>query len=440
MPQLICQSVVKELLRAGIRYQGDSLAKYLGSQSQAPIWDITLVRNPEIREKFWQAMVELQKELVPHHIGMQVLHGKLWGLFREVVLNKAAFQSGANLQNKIDDFSKEVKKPLMAFDVIYEIKNFDIGDKNFNLGDVEIFKLTSDHLRGLVFSEEASSVQTSMVNEWVGRSVAMVEVNAADTDGANILGNIEVNNALNVLRLAVRKEFISRSSDSLFLWALGDSIVIPKIKPRKGVLFSLFDNREFYPFKADLGNMIVKLLEDKSIWRFILGAKLPEDINIRIRRAIEWISHSITVSNLDYKLVNLCTALEILLLPDHQNGRKGEPIALRQVLVGRNVYCNPTAILYLYEKRCSIIHGGYFGITSFSDYRYLLACCFLVLEGIVRLSQKNPHIHNLRELLGIAENRETLEKFIEHCKLGIHEGKGINKIKKVAEDLLKKYQ
>jgi hypothetical protein len=119
MPQLICQSVVKELLRAGIRYQGDSLAKYLGSQSQAPIWDITLVRNPEIREKFWQAMVELQKELVPHHIGMQVLHGKLWGLFREVVLNKAAFQSGANLQNKIDDFSKEVKKPLMAFDVIY---------------------------------------------------------------------------------------------------------------------------------------------------------------------------------------------------------------------------------------------------------------------------------------------------------------------------------
>lgn len=435
MTELLCQPAVNKLLKASINYKEyRRLVDYLNSQTEAPIWDIALVWTPEIRGKFWRAMGELQKEFVPQHIDINSLYNKLWVLFREVVLNKSKYQDSATLQSKVSDLVNEVKKPLVAFDVICEIRNFDVGSKHFELGNVQIFKLTKDYLQSL------DLIQSDILNNWEGRFVAKVEVKASDTGGANVLGKTKVSNALNVLRLAVRKEFISRSSDSLFLWELGDSIVIPKVKPREGVLFSVFNNREVYPFKADLGNTVGKLLEDKSIWRFILDAKLPEDINSRVTRAIEWISHSITSYSLDYKLVNLCTALEILLLPNYNERQKGALLALRQVLIGQGTSYTPEAILYLYNKRSVIIHSGLLDVTSHSDYWNLLACCLQVLESIVRLSQKYPHIQELENLLGIVENKETLEDFIKHCEQGMFEGQKIGDIKKVAKKRLERFK
>ena len=365
---------------------------------------------------------------------MQDLYPKLWKLFREVVLNKAEFHSAVKLQEKIDDFSTEVKRPLIAFDVIYEIRNFSVSAQHFTIGNVEVFNLTDEYLQSL------DLMQTEVFSNWEGKFVAKVEVNASDTGGANDLGKTVVSTALNVLRLGVRKEFISRSSDSLFLWELGNSIVIPKVKPKERILFSVFDNSELYPFMADLGNTIGTLLEDKSIWRFILDAKLPEDINRRIIRAIEWISHSITSKSLDYKLVDLCTALEIMLLPNHKRRLKGELIALRQVLIGQGSSYSPAGILYLYEKRSNIIHSGALEITNYLDYWHLLICCLQVLESIVRLSQRYPDQWEMKDLLSIVENKETLENFIRYCELGMYEGKEINKIKKAAEGRLAQYQ
>lgn len=435
MPELICQSVVKRLLKAGICYKDQkSLINYLNSQQDAPNWDIALVWIPELREKYWQTMVELQKELVPQHVSLQDLYPKQWKLFREVVLNKAEFHSAVKLQEKIDDFSTEIKRPLIAFDVIYEIRNFSVGAQHFTIGNVEIFNLTDEYLQSLDLT------QTDVFSNWEGKFVAKVEVNASDTGGANDLGKTVVSIALNVLRLGVRKEFISRSSDSLFLWELGNSIVIPKVKPKEGILFSVFDNSELYPFMADLGNTIGTLLEDESVWKYILDEKLPKDISVRMQRAIEWISHSITSKSLDYKLVDLCTALEIMLLPNHKRRLKGELIALRQVLIGQGSSYAPAGILYLYEKRSNIIHSGALEITNYLDYWHLLICCLQVLESIVRLSQRYPDKWEMEDLLSIVENKETLENFIRYCELGMYEGKGISKIKKAAEERLAQCQ
>ena len=374
--------------------------------------------------------MSFKKRLVPQHIDINSLYNKLWELLREVVLSKSVYQDSAELKSKVSDFVIEVKKPLVAFNVICEIRNFDISSKHFELGNVQIFKLTKDYFQSL------DCMQSGIANNWEGRCVAKMEVNAADTSGANILGKTKVSNALNVLRLAVRKEFISRSSDSLFLWELGNSIVIPKVKPKEGVLFSIFDNSEVYPFKADLSSTVGKLLEDRSIWRFILDAKLPEDINSRVIRATEWISHAVTSDSLDYKLVNLCTALEILLLPKHNDRQKGTLLALRQVLIGRGTSYTPEVILYLYNKRSAIIHGGLLNITSYSDYANLLACCLQVLESIVRLSQKYQHIHELEDLLRIVENKEALEDFIKRCEQGIFKGQKIGDIKEPPKSAL----
>lgn len=440
MPELMCHSVVKELMRAGISSRGDSLTKYLESENQAPNWDIALVWNPEMREKYWQAMVALHRELVPNHISNVDLYRSLWGLLREVAINRNIYQARSKLDARISEFSKEVKKPLTTFAVIYEIKNFDIGSKHFNLGNVEIFKITSDYLKGLDLNEEASLMQANIFSEWVGRSVAKVEVNASEIDRAYESGIIVVSSVLNIMRLAAVRERIGRLDDEMFLWELGENITIPKVKPKQGTLLSTGYHRGFRPLIIDMGDSIAKGLESKDIWKYILDNKLPEDINRRVMRAMEWISHSITASNLDYKLVNLCSALEILLLPDYREGTKGELIALRQVLVGQNVYDEPAGILYLYDKRSDIIHGEYLDIASYSDYWHLLVRCLEVLRSIVHLSQKYPDIGELKKLLDKVENKETLEKFVEECERGQHEGRGIGRIKQVAIERLKHCQ
>ncbi len=437
MPELLSQSVVKKLLRAGISHKDQGLISYVTSQANAPSWDMALLRHPELRTKYWKAMVALQEELVPNYISIDDLYMKLWNLFKEVVSNRSVYQIGSKLDEKINEFSRDVKKPLMTFDIIYEIKNFDVGNGHFGSGDVEIFKLTPDYLQGLLLNGETSSLRTDLVKEWAGRSVARVEVSAAEIDRVYESGIIKVNSILNVVRLAAVRERFGQLDDEMFLWELGESISIPRVKPKEGTLLGVSYHRGFLPLIIPMDKIIAKGLENENSWKYILDGKLPEDINRRLIRAIEWISHAITSESLDYKLVNLCTALEILLLPNYRGKTKGELIALRQVLLGRGGHYIPTAILYLYEKRCDIVHNGALGITSHSDYWNLLACCLQTVQNIAHLSQRYPHIPELEPLLYIVENKETLHGFIKHCKQGIYEGHGIRGIKKAAEERLK---
>ena len=146
MSELECKSVLKKLLRAGISYEGDGLSRYLDSQVDAPTWQSALLWDPKLRGKYWEAMLSLQKELVPQHVIFQDLYNKLWKLFRDVTLKRTELQSRTKLEQKINDFASEVKKPLIDYCVIYEIKNLDIGERNFTLGNVEVLKLTEDNL------------------------------------------------------------------------------------------------------------------------------------------------------------------------------------------------------------------------------------------------------------------------------------------------------
>jgi hypothetical protein len=222
----------------------------------------------------------------------------------------------------------------------------------------------------------------------------------------------------------------------MFLWEVGESISIPRVKPRSGPVLSRSYHRGFRPIVVPMDETITKGLENHKSWQYVLDGDLPEDINIRVTRAIEWISHAVTSNSLDYKLVDLCTALEILLLPDHKSGTKGELIALRQVLVGRGTSYGPGFMLYLYEKRSKIIHSGTLEITSFTDYWNLKICCLQVLSNISSLSKQHPSIQRLRDLLKVVENADTLQAFIKRCDCAYDGGAGINKIKKAAEEQL----
>jgi hypothetical protein len=68
----------------------------------------------------------------------------------------------------------------------------------------------------------------------------------------------------------------------------------------------------------------------------------------------------------------------------------------------------------------------------------MFLCCIDVFRDIILLLKKHPEITTWEELVGIIENNENLEEFISRCEIGLYNDTGIDKIKKVAQNQLKK--
>lgn len=438
MPDLNCNANLRELMRSVVTFQNrQSLVEYINSLASMPNWDLLLRTFPELREKYRQSLVALHKELLPNYMSAQDIYYKLWALFKEITLNANQYVTRESLKQKLSEFCSEVKKPLTTYDIIYEIKNFDVGEGNFTFGNVEIFKLKAEYLVKIGLLKDTSVVKNTMFNEWVGKSVAKTEVSISDLSRAYESGLKIVSDVLDTVRLVAFWGRLDTPVDDLFLWELGQSMTIPKVVQHEGIGVGTTYHRGFRPSITPMDGAIRKALYEQKSWERLFDGTLPDDINIRINRAIKWMSQAITSSNLDFKIVYLCTALEILLLPGHKDGTKGELVALRQVLLGRGHSYAPGVVLHLYQKRSSIIHSGTLEITSYPAYWNLLVCCFEVLRNIINLSKQNPSVKKLTDLLKIVENSETLQDFIHNCELGIYDGEGVNKVKKAAESRLK---
>ncbi|MBM2825436.1 MAG: hypothetical protein HW402_1100, partial [Dehalococcoidales bacterium] len=303
---LLCESIIRTLVRTTHQNHRD-IVNYITSQTEMPSWDFFLPTMPDLRKKYWQTFAALHRELVPNHISSQDLYVKLWELFKEVTTNGGAYKTRESLDKKLAEFCELVKKPLQTFDIIYHIKNFDAGNGKFSLGNIEIFKLTRDYLNKLGLNEGASEVQDTIFEEWVDRSIAKTEIDASEIDRAYESGFSKVNSVLDVVRLIGVRERLARLVDEMFLWELGESIVIPRVKPQEGTSLSISSRRGFRPRVVPMDSTINKGLENHGIWQYVLNGNLPDDINTRVLRATKWISHAVTSSSLDHKLVDLST-------------------------------------------------------------------------------------------------------------------------------------
>ncbi|MEM3449418.1 MAG: HEPN domain-containing protein [Nitrososphaerota archaeon] len=94
------------------------------------------------------------------------------------------------------------------------------------------------------------------------------------------------------------------------------------------------------------------------------------DFSKRFVIAIKWIGRAIDEQDLDIKILYLSTALEAM-LTSRSDRRKGETLAYRMLLLNSYLdkpFINPVRVLYVYELRSQIVHGGEVGIASKSDY------------------------------------------------------------------------
>ena len=200
-----------------------------------------------------------------------------------------------------------------------------------------------------------------------------------------------------------------------------------------------------------IGQCGVGVLEDNSARQFLnwgnsirggirkleleLLLDVPDDIRDRILRSIYWISHSAIHEADDHKLVDLCTALEILLIPEGRSEQsKGTVIALRYKLLGGSL--DASSMKWFYDRRNDVIHGGPLPVIEPRGIWGLRLVCSETIGHIVRTSSKQPNLLNLRDLIATSYTKENLLSFIKYALMGVCEDPILTKVIKHAKSKL----
>ena len=162
---------------------------------------------------------------------------------------------------------------------------------------------------------------------------------------------------------------------------------------------------------------------------------LEEPMVRQLDRALKWIDRSITEFDLEEQTVQLCTAMETLLLPGYTGPQKGQLMALRYHLLGGRLH--PAGILGDYEDRSDALHSG--AARHIDGYRVWLLRLevFVTLRHIINLAAANPAARSLADLVPLYETTGSLRQFIDLCDQGVWGRRGIGEVRKTAEKRLK---
>jgi hypothetical protein len=407
--RLVCRGTIRTLLGKLLQdVEPARLATIAGQDSFPHPAILSNLLGKRLAEAYLRALGEISGELVPQRIGRAEANDALWALLREIAADSASYRRAGALRRRLDKFTEEVKKPLHLFEVAYSIGNLDLGSQVFCIGPVRFFTMDDNEASRWRLTEDDPAPHARA--HWMGRATATLEVQATDNRRALETGVGQVASSLDLLRLAGVRDVVSGFDDALFLWQLDGRSMTRQVTPSQPSITYNW-GRPFGPMMTEMGSHIRKGLDPKlSSLQAIANGELPDEIGRHLERAINWMCRGITRERLDDKIVDLCTALETLLLPNYGRGRKGQMIALRHRLIGGD--WSPTGILALYELRSYIVHGSALNVSQYVDYWHLLLVCFVTLDRIVKLAKRKPTAQNLKDLIGMVETRDNFERLI----------------------------
>ena len=408
-----------------------------------PEFDVTLISfwlGKELAAKFWSALNEIRSELVPQHARdtdvLNAFGDEAFGdeLVCEVSANPQMYLEGpAVLDDLIDRFGDCWKKPLSEFEVTYSIDFLAVGQEPITLLGVEFFAPTDEALA-------QRDIPKAEVARWSKRegtfTLAVARVAAASISIAFEAGRGQVVGAVDLMRVSALYGLAGRTpTDELLQWKLsGYYLARPVTAEEPSEWQPSGFHRQFDPLVDELGNYIREGIEGLKLR---LLSDLPEGIRDRVIRSIYWIVHSATHEADDHKFVDLCTALEILLLPDEKLvTNKGTIIALRYNLLGGDL--NPSAVKRMYNRRNGVIHGNPLPVVGPQDTWHLRQVCYTTVGLIIRASADRPDVLTLQGLVGTVETKERLTTFVDRAEKGIYKGLLLPDLVKEAEKRLKR--
>lgn len=363
---------------------------------------LSLWLGQDLANELLFALNELRLELIPRHSEDNPLINAFWDdLVCEAAANSDVYLGQPQaVGDLVDRFGDRRKRPLAKYEAAYGIDYLDVGQAPITLLGVEFFSASGEALAERRISKPEWWKWSA--GEEGTFTLASVEVEAASDTTAVETGRRQVVDAIALMRGAALCGVAGKTlDDDYFQWKLSGYCVVRQVATEPSEWDGRFC-RHSKPLIVDLGHHIRQGLGDL---RLELLSDLPEDIRDRVFRSMEWLAHSVTEEADDHKVVDLCTALEILLLPEGPKvTRKGATIARRYELLGGGVV-SPLALKWLYDRRNDVIHGNRLPVVGPIHTWHLRLACYRVVEAIARSSGDRPDVPTLKGLIGAMEQK-----------------------------------
>ena len=390
----------------------------------------------ELATEFLSTLNEIRLELVPKHATDMYLINAFWDeLICPVTGNpKIYLKSPRVLSDLIDQFSHRWKQPLSEYEVIYSVDYLAIGQEPIILDQVEFFAPTDETL-----TERA--IPKSEIANWSkkGRTItlAITKVEAASRDIAFEAGREQLERAINLLRVSALYGLSGRiATDELLQFKVSGHYIVRPLTDGESPWWMWGMHRPFGPLVDEMGDAIRRGIDRMSLQ---VLSDCPEDIRNRILQSIYWISRCAIHESDDHKIVDLCTALEILLLPEEKFVRnKGTVIAVRYKLLHRGFGLNPSAVKWMYDRRNDVVHGSPLPVVGPRDTWNLRSVCYTTVDLIIRASARQPNVMTLEDLIATVESEDELDTFVWQVEIGMNMGSFKDQLAKEARNRLKK--
>ena len=390
----------------------------------------------DLANEFLSTLNEIRLELVPKHANDMYLINAFWDeLVSEVIANPEIYVNNRqSLGGLVERFSDRWKRPLSKFEVIYAVDHLAVGQEPITLLDVEFFVPTDETM-------VERHIPKSEIEGWNDEegtlTLAVARVEAASRDIAFQAGRERLERAINLLRVSVLCGLSGRiATDELLQFKVSGHYIVRPITDGESPWWMWGMHRPFGPLVDEMGDGIRRGIDRMSLQ---VLSDCPEDIRNRILQSIYWISRSATHESDDHKIVDLCTALEILLLPEETFVRnKGTVIALRYNLLLRGIGLTPSAVKWMYDRRNDVVHGSPLPVVGPRDIRDLRSVCYSTVDQIIRVSACQPNVMTLEGLIATVETEEKLDTFVWKVEIGMDMGSFKDQLVKEARNRLKR--
>jgi hypothetical protein len=374
------------------------------------------------------ALDALARETELQHLTRQDIDPILWEAACDLFVNRARYKEPRVRSQRMQQMVDQIPRELEAFEVLIEIEHLSVAASRIAIAGCELFRLAESTVAKW---RVAPHPGRSAVNELSGKTVALVRVEAGSPNKAASIARNRVDTALNMLRVCLSTVPRHYLPDFQMLMRQGQVLAVRAVNGSGRALESW--ELAFSPKELSLaGPLLTGVRHFLQHLEPLVKGTLSNDLQEQLLRALEWIGTSVTREHADDKVVDLCTALEAM-LTTRDEGRKGEAVALRQMLLSLAInrpIRDPIVVYGLYDLRSRIVHGSARRVSGRHEYLWLRQAAISILVDILAFVQDSPHIRSTSALVASLKTEQRLKDAIDW--LGGQQGRFAKDIAKFA--------
>lgn len=334
---------------------------------------------------YYASYRQLRPERSTEHLENNKLNEALSSLAKEVIEDKDKFKNQSILDARINQFLKEVVKPLEDYTVLFAINNLDAKIAETAFWDCSVATYDKEQLSAWGFSME----RVFLIGADAFESRNVIAIREQGNNIAEVVkrARIKATRRLRILQHYLKVEFIH---DEQLFFSLSKEFAIRRERDRHIVSTGIDHQKSAIEY--DYPKFLLEGIQEANA-DFVRIKNFPAKLQAVIERALHWIGLAVAEVDLDIKISYLSTALETL-LTTKADQRKGERIAYRGYLLGMAVnpenYRMPQKVLRVYELRSIVVHGSAISVVSERDYWLMLDYTQSTLKHFIEfVSQHN---------------------------------------------------